>query len=220
MIKIINWGKYQSYKDRRPPWIRFHRTMIDNYEFQMMSADARALLPMFWLLACEDEDPKSGEIKYSIKEISFRLRQTKKTITTVIKALQVAGFITCNETVMKLCKDSSISVTTETETETETEVKKKKATLPTVEDVKLYFKENGYKESAGENAFHYYNDNDWEDINGKKVKNWKMKMRGVWFKDNAKETGTTSGRVTDYENGIEIGFTEDGIKYDIDGFQR
>ena len=121
MLKVINWSKYQSYKDRRPPWIRFHRTMLDNYEFQMMGADSRALLPMIWLLACEDEDPSSGNIDLEIKEISFRLRIDESTLTESLQELERCGFIECAGIVTKPLRNRNETVTTETETETETE---------------------------------------------------------------------------------------------------
>ncbi len=119
MIKIVNWSKYQSYKDRRPPWIRFHRTMLDDYEYQSMSADSRALLPMLWLLACEDKDPKSGLIQLEIKAISFRLRQPEKVINKCLDELQVADFIECIESVTKPLLERNETVPPETETETE-----------------------------------------------------------------------------------------------------
>lgn len=57
---------------------------------------------------------------------------------------------------------------------------------PTLENVLLYFKENGYTEISAQKAFRYYNDADWKDSKGSKVKNWKQKMQGVWFKDENK----------------------------------
>lgn len=59
---------------------------------------------------------------------------------------------------------------------------------PTLEDVKLFFIDNGYSEIVAEKAWNYYNDAKWHDAKGNKVKNWKQKMRGVWFKDENKST--------------------------------
>ena len=53
-------------------------------------------------------------------------------------------------------------------------------------EVMQYFKENGYSEEVGKKAFRYYSDAGWKDSKGKKVKNWKQKMQGVWFKDENK----------------------------------
>lgn len=129
MIKIINWSKYQSYKDRRPPWIRFHRTMLDDYEYQSMTADSRALLPMLWLLACEDKDPKSGLIQLEIQAISFRLRQPEKIIKKCIDELEGADFIECIESVTKPLRECNETVPPETETETETK-KRQRQNIP------------------------------------------------------------------------------------------
>jgi hypothetical protein len=65
---------------------------------------------------------------------------------------------------------------------------KKKAACPSMDDVIIYFKENGYKESVAKKAFSYYDANDWKDSTGNQVKSWKQKMIGVWFKDENKET--------------------------------
>lgn len=121
MIRIKNWCKYQSYKDRRPPWIRFHRSMLDNYEYQTMSAEARALLPMLWLLACEYDDPSAGIIDQDPKKIAFRLRQSTENIDYCLRELQVSDFIECIESVTNPLQDRMQTVTPETETETETE---------------------------------------------------------------------------------------------------
>jgi len=126
MIKINNWSSHQSYKDRKPPWIRFHKSMLDNYEFHMMSVNARALLPMLWLLASEDDDPTSGLIKDNTKKIAFRLRCSEKEVTQAIKECVENGFVQvievqpCIESVTKPYVNSVVSVTPETETETET----------------------------------------------------------------------------------------------------
>ena len=64
--------------------------------------------------------------------------------------------------------------------------KNKKLIIPTIEEVKQYFKEAGYSEESAITAFDYYTDLDWHDKNDNPVLNWKMKMRTVWFKDEHK----------------------------------
>jgi hypothetical protein len=63
-------------------------------------------------------------------------------------------------------------------------------TPPTLDEVKLFFKEKGYSEVTGSTAFYYYDSANWVDSNGNKIKNWKQKMIGVWFKEEAKLLGT------------------------------
>ncbi len=63
--------------------------------------------------------------------------------------------------------------------------KKKKFIPPTLQEVIEYFKKNSQTEQRAKKAFSHYNDDsaDWHDSAGKKVFNWKQKMRTVWFKD-------------------------------------
>jgi hypothetical protein len=69
-------------------------------------------------------------------------------------------------------------------------IKRKKAATefvpPTIEMVKVFFRENGYSHQAAENAFHHYADKSWCDTYGNRVLNWKSKIRNNWFKDQYK----------------------------------
>ena len=58
----------------------------------------------------------------------------------------------------------------------------KKFTPPEIQDVLKYFQKKGYTVESGKKAFDYYTEGNWRDSNGKKIKNWKQKMIGVWFK--------------------------------------
>lgn len=93
MFKIKEWSSYQSYKDRNPPWIRLHKRIINNYDFQKMGAEARALLPMIWLLTAEESDPTSGILKMNCEEIAYRLRRDVLLIKTTTDELVRSGFI-------------------------------------------------------------------------------------------------------------------------------
>lgn len=53
---------------------------------------------------------------------------------------------------------------------------------PTAKQVADYFIENGYTQESAIKAFNYYHEANWIDSQGKKVKSWKQKMQGVWFK--------------------------------------
>ncbi len=64
---------------------------------------------------------------------------------------------------------------------------------PPLEEVILYFDENGYTKDSATKMFEYYEESRkprgrvWKDGRGNTVKNWKQKARSVWFKtDNLK----------------------------------
>lgn len=93
MLKMKNWSSYQSYKDRRPPWIRLHKSLLDNFEYLTMSLAGRSTLPLLWLLASEDENPVTGLIRICNKKISFRLRLPISEITEGINECIKNGFV-------------------------------------------------------------------------------------------------------------------------------
>ena len=66
---------------------------------------------------------------------------------------------------------------------------------PILEDVKTYFKDNGYSEQSSVRFFNYYSTAEWKDSQGKQVRNWKQKALGVWFKPENKIT-TDLSKVT------------------------
>ena len=72
------------------------------------------------------------------------------------------------------------------------EKKDKRFTPPLISEVKEYFKEKGYTEQSAIKAFEYYDVADWKDSKGNKVKSWKQKMQGVWFKDENKSKKVSS----------------------------
>jgi hypothetical protein len=60
---------------------------------------------------------------------------------------------------------------------------KSKETSPSLEEVRTYFSEKGYRDDIAVKAWNYYEAGNWHDINGNKVRSWKQKMQSVWMKD-------------------------------------
>lgn len=114
-LTVKGWGDFQHYKDRDPPWIKLHKKLLDDYEFQMLQLASRALAPMFWLLASESKD---GSFDADPAKLAFRLRTSEKVINEVIKELIDKGFLVGDSAVLASCKRDAMP---ETETETETE---------------------------------------------------------------------------------------------------
>lgn len=76
---------------------------------------------------------------------------------------------------------------------------------PTELEVIAYFLENGYTEQSAKKSFHYYDSAKWIDSKGNKIKNWKQKMVGVWFKDENKQSSvplTKQETAPDYKSFI------------------
>jgi len=84
-MRIKNWDKYQNFKDRRPPWIKLHRELLDDKEFHELPGTSVKVLIFLWLLASEDET-KQGSLP-SVKKIAFRLRMTDKSLESIVSTL-------------------------------------------------------------------------------------------------------------------------------------
>lgn len=92
-IKPKKWEEFQHYKDRRPPWIRLHRSLLDNREFNALPPMACKVLILIWLLASESES-SHGVIDGDPERISFRVRLPVEDVAPAIAALMDAGFLT------------------------------------------------------------------------------------------------------------------------------
>ena len=72
-MKIKNWSKFQHFKDRKPPWVKLYRDVLDDMEWYELDPLASKVLVMCWLIASEDE----GRLP-NTKTLAFRLRMTEK----------------------------------------------------------------------------------------------------------------------------------------------
>jgi hypothetical protein len=84
-----NWAELQHYKDRSPPWIKLHKKLLDNYEYQCLPLASKALAPMLWLIASEHE---TGHIEADAKKLAFRLRMSEQEAADALKPLIANGF--------------------------------------------------------------------------------------------------------------------------------
>jgi len=116
-IRIKGWNQFQHFKDRRPPWIKLYRDILDDPEWHDLDGDAAKHLVMLWLIASETD----GYLP-DIKRISFRLRVSVDYAKSLISKLKHWLDIT-------MISSGYQDDTPETETERETE-KKEGANAP------------------------------------------------------------------------------------------
>ena len=68
-LAVRNWEKFQHYKDRSPPWIKLHRTLLDDYEFSALPDDTKAHLMLIWVLASQLSGRVPAEPKFLAAKI-------------------------------------------------------------------------------------------------------------------------------------------------------
>ena len=206
-ITIEHWQRHQHYKDRRPPWIKLEIEIIEEFDadgnfkkFHPMPDDAK--LTFICLLCLRAHF--NGKIPFK-NENWLKNKLGIKRIN--LQPLVNAGYISIDSNnganPAQKCSTNVKSDTPEGEREREREgedthkiatEKKRKFEPPKIQDVINYFLENGYTQESAKKAFKYYSEAEppWTDSKGNKVKSWKQKMIGVWFKEENKEkSGST-----------------------------
>ena len=86
IIRVRGWEKFQHYKKRNPPWIKLHRQLLDDREWQKLGDFAARLLIDLWLLASESEEP--GTVKMDSDTLAWRLRYDSNKLAGIGPALQ------------------------------------------------------------------------------------------------------------------------------------
>lgn len=130
-MQVKNWAKFQHFKDRRPPWVKLYRDILDDIEWHKLDGDSAKMLINIWLIASE----YSGQLP-DIATLAFRLRitenQVKKSLSTLGHWLISERYQDDIEVIQKIsATDIQVPLREREETETETEKETKKEKIAT-----------------------------------------------------------------------------------------
>jgi len=129
-IRIKGWSKFQHFKDRRPPWVKLYRDLLDDPDWHDLDGDSAKALVMLWLIASEDDD-QEGKLP-DVRRMAFRLRMTEaKTNQTLAKLSHWLEHDDINAISSRYQVDAP-ETETETETEGEKETEKKALARPDI----------------------------------------------------------------------------------------
>lgn len=117
-LTVKNWDKFQHYRDRSPPWIKLHKSLLDDQHWHALPDASKALAVSIWLIASESKD---GSFDGASTTLAFRLRTDSKKIDAAIKPLIEQGFLVCDSNVLAECGQLAVSEERRGERETETE---------------------------------------------------------------------------------------------------
>lgn len=51
-MRIKNWSKFQHFKDRKPPWVKLYRDILDDIEWHELDPLAVKVLVRSYLCQC------------------------------------------------------------------------------------------------------------------------------------------------------------------------
>lgn len=125
-----------------------------------------------------------------IKVVQQSRNQYSATVIAIVKNTKANTKALSKATQKHSQKQSSSTADIDKPITKEPKTKNKVFIPPTIEEMQNYFFENGYTKESGEKAWRYYNESNWHDSKGNKVKNWKQKSLAVWFKPENKIKAT------------------------------
>lgn len=122
-FRIKDWEVFQHFKDRRPPWIKLYRDLLDDPEWHFLDAESAKILVMLWLLASEDKTGCGIIPKVSV--LCFRLRTDEKTLKKTLNKLSHWLIQDDIGMISERYHDGPPETETETEIEGETEAEER-----------------------------------------------------------------------------------------------
>ena len=173
-MKIKDWNRFQHFKDRRPPWIKLYRDLLEDPDWHELDPVCAKILVGLWLLASEDNDQK-GHLP-SVRKIAFRLRLEEVVVRQALTKLSHYVILDDDEMISGRYQVDAPETETETETEAKPRTKKKPAFVkPTVNEVAEFATEKKLAINATK-FWNYYEANGWK-VGRNKMKDWKAAVR-------------------------------------------
>lgn len=202
IVKITNWDVFQHYQNRRPPWIKLHRQLLENRHWHQLGSDASKLLVECWLIASDNSD---GTIHDDVEDLAFRLHREASTILPLLQELVGHGFIQIetDDASEVLAQRLQVAVP---ETETEGETKKRERVV-----YSEFFEElwQIHRSGSKKNALPYYkkaikivSHEELKDALLKYTRTFSKDFKGMhlarWLKDHRWEEQEGAGQATDF----------------------
>lgn len=112
-LRIKNWDQFQQYKDRDPKWIKLHRDLLYDYEFDQLGEIEQLHLVKIWLLAAKLQNKIPSDPAWLQRTIGAKSKVN-------VKQLVTAGFLVVYESVQE-CTEMYLEEEGEEEEEREEE---------------------------------------------------------------------------------------------------
>ena len=89
LLRVKNWRQFQHYRDRNPPWIKLHFSMLSSADWVTLDDASRVLAIACMLIASRSE----GQIDGSEAGLAYLKRVAYLNKTPSLKSLIDCGFL-------------------------------------------------------------------------------------------------------------------------------
>lgn len=137
-LSIRNWHRYQHYRDRRPPWIKFYVELLDDAELHALPYVAQLLFDRLLLLAAKNDNAILKNSEWIAKQTGIEPELCAKSLDVLIEGRWLRETQTRRRASSPLAKRSK-NARPEIETEEEIEKLSSKRSVTTTDDDKLFY---------------------------------------------------------------------------------
>lgn len=109
-LRVRNWERFQHYKHRNPPWIKYYADLLEDDELTDMPKEARLLYCLVLLVAARKNNRFPNDAGWLAAELALPLADVRKGL----RALLASGHLLNGAS-----EPASENPTTESEAETE-----------------------------------------------------------------------------------------------------
>jgi hypothetical protein len=174
-LSVANWERFQHYGERRnPPWIKLHRSLLDDFSFSCLSDTQKLHLMLIWLLASQVDNRIPNDPAWIKRRIGVNA-------AVDLNSLIQAGFLLLEQDASNVLSKCSSIISSSSSSSSDSKKKDPGFTPPTLEEVEDRAREMGYDVDAL--AFHsFYQSKDWM-VGKSKMKDWQASLTGWWTRD-------------------------------------
>lgn len=119
-LSVVNWDKFQHYKQRNPPWIKLHNDILHHYEYACLQDASKLLLIHIWLLASKTDNKIPNDPTWLQKTLGLDT-------TPDVNILIDSGFLEYASNMLADCVQSATHCALSDRGETEAEQRQSRA---------------------------------------------------------------------------------------------
>lgn len=83
-LAVKNWRRFQHYTNRNPPWIKFHKALLDDTKFNDLGAQTRLMYVLLLLVAARKENLIPKNVQWLAGEVNMPVSATRKAVDTLV----------------------------------------------------------------------------------------------------------------------------------------
>jgi hypothetical protein len=106
-LRVKNWDSFQQYKDREPFWIKLHRSILTDYEFDQLTDVQQIHLIKIWLLAAKLNNQIPDDAVWIGRQIGARSKVDVKQMVTYGFLEQYSNVHECTDSYVEKEKEQS-----------------------------------------------------------------------------------------------------------------